>query len=124
MVDTIKKSFYISPALVKAFDDFHRPSKDYSPSGAAGMLLYLIADFPTKDGKSIREHLRQLATADDLKYDSKSKRLVGKSADAARELLIEGVLNSEILKEIDTQNISKAEFLRLLREAKDKASRG
>ncbi|MEN6384050.1 MAG: hypothetical protein ABFD79_02520 [Phycisphaerales bacterium] len=119
----IKKSFYISPALVKAFEDFHLPSKDYSPSGAAGMLLYLIADFPTKDGKSIREHLRQLAINDDIKYDSKTKCIIGKSADIARELLMDAVMNFKILKEIENKNVAKANFLHFLMQAKDKTSR-
>ena len=118
----IKKSFYIQPALVKVWEDFHLPSKDFSPSGAAGMLLYLIADFPTNDGKSIREHLRQLATSNDLNCDVRTKRITGKSADKARQLLIEAVLNSEILREIENLGSAKNEFLRLLKQAKGRVS--
>ncbi len=105
----VKKSFYITPQLAKEWEDFHKPSKDFSPSAAAGMLLYMIADQP-----NLREQLRKLATKPDLR----------KAMKKARQILVDAVLNAEILKEIDSLGTSKAEFLRLLMQAKERDDTG
>lgn len=83
--ENVKKSFYVTPELADAWEEFHFPSKDYSPSAAAGMLLYLAADQP-----SLREALRKLATRKDVK----------KAIEEARKTLVRSVLEAEILKAI------------------------
>jgi len=100
----IKKSFYVTPELADAWEEFHKPSKDYSPSAAAGMLFYLMADFP-----GIRESFRKLATEKDIK----------KSAQKARQLLIEAVVQSEITRYGKELGIPQSEFLAALMRAKE-----
>jgi len=101
-----KKSFYITPELAKEWEEFHKPSKDYSPSAAAGMLFYLIADHP-----NLRESFRKLAADSNIKSAKKK----------AKEILVDSILNAEILKEIDSLGTAKTEFLRLLRQAKEQS---
>jgi hypothetical protein len=57
----IKRSYYFSPELLKEWEIFHLPSKDYSPSAAAAFLVYITLE------PALREQLRKLAFQKDIK---------------------------------------------------------
>jgi len=57
----IKRGFYFSRELLRDWQEFHAPSKDYSPSAAAAFLLYMVAE------PALREALRKLACEPDIK---------------------------------------------------------
>jgi hypothetical protein len=100
--ENIKKSFYVTPELAKEWEKFHEPSKDFSPSAAAGMLLYLTADQP-----GLREAMRKLATYKDIK----------KAIIEAKSVMVRSVLEAEALKAI-SQNRDNSELLSYLSELK------
>ena len=100
MDESIKKGFYLSKQLDEEWKSFHYPSKDYSPSAAAGMLMYLAADFP-----KLREALRKLAFQKDIRGAIKKARI----------LLVNSVLDDLILEEADVDNIK---LLKLLKKNK------
>ena len=74
----IKRGFNFSPELLAEWEQFHAPSKDYSPSAAAAFLLYMIVEPP------LREHLRKLACEKNMK----------KARMKARKLLRETIINA------------------------------
>jgi len=47
--EIIKRSFYFPPELLDLWAEFHKPSKDYSPSAAAAFLLYMACDPATRE---------------------------------------------------------------------------
>jgi len=57
----IKRGFNFSPQLLAAWEEFHAPSKDYSPSAAGAFLLWMVVE------PSLREQLRKLAFTPDIK---------------------------------------------------------
>lgn len=104
----VKKSFYVTPELAKEWEDFHKPSKDFSPSGAAGMLLYLAADQP-----NLREKFRKLAIEKDMK----------KAIAKAKKLLMDSVLNAAILDEVENLQVKKSDLLNLLKQVAEQGGR-
>ena len=60
-VKVIKRSYNFPSELIKEWEFFHLPSKDYSPSAAAAFLAYMVLE------PQIREALRRLACQKDIK---------------------------------------------------------
>jgi len=56
----LKRSFNFPEKLLSEWREFHKPSKDYSPSAAAAFLLYMIVE------PGVREALRKLACNPDV----------------------------------------------------------
>ena len=101
----IKKGVYITPELSKEWEKFHAPSKDYSPSAAAGMLLYMAADQP-----GLRELARKLACRKDIK----------KAIEDLKCAVIEGVADAELLK--SSKELGPSRFFQLYKAVKDGTS--
>jgi len=57
----IKRGFNFSPELLAAWEEFHAPSKDYSPSAAGAFLLWMVVE------PRLREQLRKLAFTPNIK---------------------------------------------------------
>lgn len=74
----IKRSYNFSSELVEAWEKFHSPSKEFSPSAAAAFLLYMVTE------PAIREALRKFAYWDDIE----------KAKLEARKTLRETIVNS------------------------------
>ena len=107
MGEMIKRGFYIPVTLADFWERFHAPSKDYSPSAAAGMLLYMACDMP-----NLRESVRKLAMEKDVK----------KAVAKTRELLVRTVRQAEILERM--ADVDDGLVLRLLEAAKKEAAGG
>jgi hypothetical protein len=45
----IKRGYNFPPELLALWEEFHKPSKDYSPSAAAAFLLYMACDATTRE---------------------------------------------------------------------------
>ena len=63
----IKRGYYFTPELLAAWQKFHAPSRDYSPSAAAAFLLYMAVDAETRElarrlavNKNIKSALKEL----------------------------------------------------------------
>ena len=66
----IKRSYNFPEKLISEWEDFHRPSKDFSPSAAGAILVWMALP------PEIREKARQLAHEPSMK---KSLTIVNKS---------------------------------------------
>ena len=99
----VKRGFNFSPELLQAWEEFHAPSKDYSPSAAAAFLLYMVVE------PKVRERLRKLADTADMK----------RARTAARKILRQTIVDAyfsgftfsdadrEILREYAKQALQK-----------------
>lgn len=76
--EIIKRGYNFTPELLKEWETFHSPSKDYSPSAAAAFLLYMVVE------PALREKLRKLACQKNIK----------KARLEARKLLRETIVNA------------------------------
>jgi hypothetical protein len=56
----IKRGFYFPEPLLKAWEEFHFPSKNYSPSASAAFFIYMLLP------SDIREKARKAAYQDDI----------------------------------------------------------
>jgi len=90
------------------FAEWCKPGRDYSPK-IAGMVLACLAI----NDSSLLNQLSKLAHTDNMKT----------ACAKAKQLIIDSLLNAEIHKHIDELGPAKQEFLRLLEQAKAKASR-
>lgn len=104
---TSKKSYYLPNKLTEAFAEWCKPGRDYSPKIAGLILAGIALDNPT-----LLSQLTKLAHSNDIK----------KATTKAKQLISETLLDSEIQKHIDELGPAKEEFLRLLMQAKEKAS--
>ena len=57
----LNRGYRLPAPLIAEWEDFHSPSRNFSPSVAAAMLLYMIVE------PSVREELRKLAMSEDMK---------------------------------------------------------
>jgi len=57
----LKRGYNFTPELLNAWEEFHSPSKDYTPSAAGAFLLYMVVE------PALRESLRKLAFQKDIK---------------------------------------------------------
>jgi len=109
MSKKMKKSFYVGPDLFKRWEDFHQSKQDHSVSGAAAMVLWLsLEDMP-----GLREQLRKIGQGP----------ITAATLRKARELIQDEMVTQTILEEIKNLGPEKAEFLRLLKQAKEQAGK-
>ena len=99
----IKRGYNFGENLLKAWEEFHKPSKDYSPSAAAAFLLYMVVE------PALREKLRKLACEKDIKkakiearkdlrqtiIDAYWAGFVGDLSPEDRAILLEDAIRSE-----------------------------
>jgi len=99
----LKRSYYLPPQLCSEWEKFHSPSKNYSPSMAGGMLLYMVVE------PKVRELLRKLACSEDIEaakieahkelreaiVDAYLAGFVGNLSEADRKLLLRDAIRSE-----------------------------
>jgi len=82
----LKRSYNFPENLVKEWERFHFPSKDFSPSASAAFLLYMVID------PAIREKLRKLAYDPDIKKAQEETIQILKKA--ITDSYLTGYLNS------------------------------
>lgn len=97
--DYLKRGYYFPQNLLVAWERFHEPSKDFSPSAAGAFLLWMAL------GPTTRDRLRQAACSDDIDgqiEDTKESLLV----ELLDERVLEILADSEITAH-DAAAISK-----------------
>ena len=87
----IKRGYYFPPPLLDAWEVFHAPSKDYSPSASGAFLVWMSL------GPIARETIRRLAQTPD----------VGKAVKEVREILSQSLVDTEILAALGSLTPSK-----------------
>ena len=102
-----KRSYYLPPKLIDAFAEWCSPGRDYSPKISAMILACLAID-----DHDLVDQLAKLAHSSSIKS----------ATTKARQLVINAMLDAEIQKHLDALGPAKEEFLRLLMQAKAKAS--
>lgn len=76
--DVTKRSYYFPNEVLKLWEEFHKPSKDFSPSAAAAFLLYMACDAETREiirkaaFKNPEEIIKQIKVV--IKTDGKNVR--------------------------------------------------
>ena len=70
----IKRGYNFSEELLDAWEKFHAPSKDYSPSAAAAFLEYMILE------PAVREQLRKLACQENIESAKTEARKIIREA--------------------------------------------
>lgn len=97
-----KKSYYLPDELTEVFAEWCKPGRDYSPRMAAFILAGLVMN----DHHLIKK-LSELAHSGDLKYDKKSRKVIGKSYNEAKRLIVDYFLKAELNQLLD--NLSPQE---------------
>lgn len=98
----IKRGYYFTPELLKEWEIFHLPSKDYSPSAAASFLAYMVLE------PEAREALRKLACQKDIK----------KAKVEARKIIRQNIVSAYIAGFVKTEEDKKILMENFLIKAK------
>lgn len=90
----LKRSYFFTPQLLKAWAEFHAPSKDYSPSAAGAFLVWMALE------PDIREKARQAALMSDTK----------KAIEKVKKMLSDSLVDAEIKDELAKLTAERAKL--------------
>ena len=105
----IKRQFYVTDTLAAAWEDFHSPSKDYSPNGAGAMLVWMVLP------ADVRETIRKLAAESTDISDAQDKALAA---------LKDSLLNRQIVLDMADLDVANNDLLAVLEQLKQKRDHG
>jgi len=94
----IKRGYNFTEELIKEWERFHRPSKDFSPSAAGALLVWM--SLPSE----FREEIRQLA----------HEPQVRKNIAVVKEKLKKAFIDEALLEELENSDSVKKNLLAAL----------
>lgn len=91
----LKRGYNFSQELLDAWEEFHKPSKDYSPSAAGAFLVWMALE------PELREQARRMASEPNIK----------KSIREFRQLLTQSVVEKKKAQILDKLSPAQLELL-------------